>query len=197
MLTEINYLLLSFVVFILAALSLTAGQSVVLFANRVPPSRFLLSVWASVLSLTLTAVGQFIFLAVALPLTTAVWTWLELLVLVLLSDLPYLLGFLVFLPYLGNPILRLLRLAEGLIFFVGLYNMGATGLSTAVVVLAMLIGTELWRHLPFFDPDLILDRLWLFVTGRPAPEKPAVLVEHLLQTGQFYQAPEAPPEEQA
>ncbi len=187
-----SYLLGSLILFMLAALSLTVGQSVVLFANRVPPSRFFLSVWASVLSLMITAVGQFIFLALVLTLIGHDWSLLALLILVLISDVPYLLGFLVFLPYLGNPILRLLRLGENLVFFVGLLSFGLDALTTAVVVLSMGLSTELWRHLPFIDPDMILDRIWLLITGRPAPEDPAVLVEHLLETGQFYQPEEEP-----
>ena len=191
-LVEMGFLLGSFVLFVLAALSLTVGQSVVLFANRVPPSRFFLSVLASVLSLMLTAVGQFIFLAFVLTLIDHEWSLVALLILVLISDAPYLLGFLVFLPYLGNPILRLLRLGENLIIFVGLLSFGLDALTTAVVVLSMGLGTELWRHLPFIDPDMILDRVWLLVTGRPAPEDPALLVEHLLETGHFYHPEEEP-----
>lgn len=65
----------------LGALSLTVGQSVVLFANRVPRSRFFLSVVANMLTLTLTAVDWFLFLAVVLWLVGAEWSLLGLLAL--------------------------------------------------------------------------------------------------------------------
>ena len=185
-LVEVTVLLGSLLLFGLAAFSLTAGQSVVLFANRVPRSRFFLSVLANVLTLAFTAVGRFLFLTLFLWFVLDTdWTILSLLTLILLSHAPYLLGILVFLPYLGNPILRLLRLGENLILFMGLWGFGLPPFITAVLVLGMGVAAELWRYVPFIDPDLILDRIWVVVTGRPAPEDPAVLVDYLVQTGHF------------
>jgi hypothetical protein len=97
-------------VLFLSTLSLSLGQSVVLFANRVGRRRFVLSL---MLSATLLVVGVYIW-------TTAVWllaatlfdahqSFRNIFIVVSLSYAPLIYGFLVLLPYLGNIIYMVLR----------------------------------------------------------------------------------------
>lgn len=95
----------------LSTLSLSVGQSVVLFANRVGHRRFVLSL---MLSATLLMVGVYIW-------TTAVWllaeaifnatqSFRDVFIVVALSYAPLIYGFLVLLPYLGNIFYMILRI---------------------------------------------------------------------------------------
>jgi hypothetical protein len=93
----------------MVGLSAAIGQSVVLFANRVKPLRFVVSVLTAVL----------IYVVSFLLWVTIVWglinwgagitvVWPSLAGAVAVSYIPLLLAFLGFLPYAGQPILRLL-----------------------------------------------------------------------------------------
>jgi hypothetical protein len=97
-------------VLFVSTLSLSIGQSVVLFANRVGRRRFALSL---MLSATLLVIGVYIW-------ATAVWLLADTLfdakqsfsnvfIVVALSYAPLVYGFLVLLPYLGNIIYMVLR----------------------------------------------------------------------------------------
>lgn len=101
----------SFLVVLLAGLSQTLGQSVMLFVNRVRPWRFVLSVGiAGVLFLfnynfwllSTWLVARWIF-EERLPLLSVVTT-------LGFSYAPLLLGFLIIIPYLGMPILVVLSI---------------------------------------------------------------------------------------
>lgn len=101
---------------VLAGTSQLAGQSVILFVNRVKPGRFVFSllVYGVVFALSLALWAVFVwFWAVVLfgarqPLVTA-------LRIAGLSSAPLLFGFLIFLPYLGAPIDWALRIWSALI----------------------------------------------------------------------------------
>jgi hypothetical protein len=98
-------------ILILGGISLAIGQSVVLFANRVRRRRFILSI----------TVSGFVFLLWVLLWAGSTWllilitpgqemTYTDILLGAAISMAPLLLGFLVLLPYIGNPIFQLLRI---------------------------------------------------------------------------------------
>jgi hypothetical protein len=98
-------------ILILGGSSLAIGQSVVLFANQVSRRRFILSIASSGL----------IFLLWVLLWAGSIWAFMfviptrelsytEILLGAAVSMAPLLLGFLVFLPYIGNLIFQLLRI---------------------------------------------------------------------------------------
>lgn len=93
----------------IVGLSEAIGQSVVLFANRVRPSRFLLSLLAAIL---LHVIGFFLWagslwLIMTYLLDTPI-EWPLIAGAIAISYIPLLLAFLGFLPYAGQPILYLL-----------------------------------------------------------------------------------------
>jgi hypothetical protein len=101
----------AFIVLVLAGVSVTLGQSVVLFLNRVSPGRFALAL----------VLGGLELVFEALLWITSVWVvvgllgvsrphLVETLDVIGLAYAPFLFGVLVFLPSVGPPILSLLRL---------------------------------------------------------------------------------------
>ncbi len=101
---------ISLSVLFLSTLSISLGQSVVLFANRVGRRRFIMSL---ILSAILLIIGVYIW-------TTAVWllsatlfdshqSFQTVFIVVALSYAPLIYGCLVLLPYLGNIIYMVLR----------------------------------------------------------------------------------------
>jgi hypothetical protein len=94
---------------VLSGLSEAIGQSVVLFANRVRPARFLLSL---IVTAILHLLGFFIWVGsfwfVILLVLDAPIPLKPLLIIVGVSYVPILFGFLGFLPYAGQPIMQLL-----------------------------------------------------------------------------------------
>ncbi len=109
LLTAPNRDILTIQLVALAGLSAAIGQSVVLFANRVKPLRFVISLLTAMLIYVL----SFLFWV------TIVWgllnwgldiavDWTTLAGAVAVSYIPLLLAFLGFLPYAGQPILQLL-----------------------------------------------------------------------------------------
>lgn len=122
-------LIASILVVLLAGLSQTLGQSVMLFVNRVKPLRFLLSVAIAavlfvfnynfwVLSTWLVA-GW--FFGVSLPLVEVVQT-------LGFSYAPLLLGFLMVIPYFGMPILVVLSIWTLMAIATGLGTISALGI---------------------------------------------------------------------
>ncbi len=102
---------LSVAVLFTAGLSITLGQSVVLFANRVPRRRFLFSL---ILSSLLLLVGVFFWAATVWLLATFLFgaqqSMRNVLIMVSLSYAPMVYGVFVLLPYLGNIIAIFLRI---------------------------------------------------------------------------------------
>ena len=97
-------------VLFLGTFSLSVGQSVVLFANRVGRRRFVLSL---LLSATLLVVGVYIWATAVWLLAATIFdaqqSFRNVFIVVALSYAPLLYGFLVLLPYLGNIIYIVLR----------------------------------------------------------------------------------------
>ncbi len=102
-----NWDQLVFWIVLLAGLSEAIGQSVVLFANRVQPKRFLLSLAVTAI---LFVIGYLIWVVsirvlVVFALDTDVY-WKPLIIVTGVSYIPLLFGFLGFLPYAGQPIMQ-------------------------------------------------------------------------------------------
>jgi hypothetical protein len=99
------------VLLLLAGVSITLGQSVVLFLNRVSPGRFALALVLGGLELVLEALLWIISVwAVVGLLGVSRPHLVETLDVIGLAYAPFLFGVLAFLPYVGLPILSLLRL---------------------------------------------------------------------------------------
>lgn len=100
---------LAFWVLLAAGLSEAVGESVVLFANRVSPRRFAVSlvISAIIFALTYLSFAWSVYLVARYALgSTATFSFVA--GMVALGQAPRLFGFLVFLPYLGLPVSVLL-----------------------------------------------------------------------------------------
>ncbi|MBE9225357.1 CAAX protease [Phormidium sp. LEGE 05292] len=113
-------MLLALLVVVLAGLSLSVGQSIILFINRVKPARFVFSLLLNAILFTF----GFVFLVFStwliclLPWSVNVPFW-HLMEVLGLSYAPLLFSFLGALPYLGVPILNLLSVWRLLAMIVG------------------------------------------------------------------------------
>jgi hypothetical protein len=149
---------LSFAVLFLAALSITVGQSVVLFANQVRRSRFAISL---ILSTTLLIAGVLFWSLTVWLLATNLFgseqSLRNTIIVVSLSYAPLLYGFLVLLPYLGNILYVVLRiwillnllLAITAVFNLSLWAALACGLLgwlalEAITRLPVIVNMEAW-----------------------------------------------------
>ncbi|HME80872.1 MAG TPA: hypothetical protein VKF82_02235 [Candidatus Eremiobacteraceae bacterium] len=126
--------LVAFAIVFLAGLSEAIGQSVVLFANRIKPARFFLS-----LAVTALLFGfSYVFLTLStwaitfLPLATRI-PLRSLAIVFALSYAPLLLGFLEALPYMGVPVGWLLRIWYLLASLVGVAAVGHLSVLDAIL----------------------------------------------------------------
>ena len=121
-------------VLFLSTFSLSIGQSVVLFANRVRRRRFVLSL---MLSATLLVIGVFIWATAVWLLAATIFdarqSFRAVFIVVALSYAPLLYGFLVLLPYLGNIIYVVLRIWILLVLLVAVQALFGFGWFEAVV----------------------------------------------------------------
>jgi len=154
-------------ILIFGGISLAIGQSVVLFANRVSRRRFVLSISMSGLVLLLWVMlwaGSTQLLMIVTLGRDLSYT--EILLGAAVSMAPLLFGFLVLLPYIGNPIFQLLRIWILLIFLVvistGTYAsyLGALGLSALGWLLI-----EVVLRFPPLQFQRLRDWGWQKVTG--------------------------------
>lgn len=175
---------LVFALVLISGISITFGQSVVLFANRVSRTRFIISLF---------------FLALALVVSIFIWAgsiWLiatfilgasrpynEILIGVGLSYLPFLFGFLVLMPYFGNIIYPLLRiwiflgtlLAVSVAFEFNFWQ------SLACSILGWLL-LELVTRFRFLQIDRLRNIFWRLGTGIPQPVETQALVDEFVDT---------------
>jgi hypothetical protein len=101
----------AFIMLVLAGASVTLGQSAVLFLNRVSPGRFALALLLGGLELVLEALLWITSVWVVVGLLGMTRPHLvETLDVIGLAYAPFLFGVLLFLPYVGLPILWVLRL---------------------------------------------------------------------------------------
>jgi len=166
------------IVLLLAGVSLTIGQSVVLFANRVRPRWFLLALLGSGVAfivrlflwgVTIALVCDYVLKVPAPPRL--------ILVAVSVGQVPYLLGFLVLLPYVGVLLRRLLDAYALVIVVAALAAMLEISLPRALAAAALGWGLQalaaalLQRPLAGLPP-------WLW--DATAPRRAPVHVEQLL-----------------
>ncbi|MBN2469426.1 MAG: hypothetical protein JXN59_01785 [Anaerolineae bacterium] len=106
-----NGRLIALQIVVLAGISESLGNSVILFANRVSPRRYVFSL---LLSVVIYVGGFFVWVLsidiVARLMFDRAGDLEQIAAAVSLSYIPLLLGFLTLLPYLGNPILKVLYL---------------------------------------------------------------------------------------
>lgn len=122
------------VIAILGGASLLIGQSVILFVNRVRPARFLISLLVNGLVFT---IGLFVW-ALAIWMTSRVLYPNEIpfgtvLRLVGLGAAPYLFGFLVLIPYMGNFIGRVLSVWSFLVVLAAMTTLAGGNFGIALV----------------------------------------------------------------
>jgi hypothetical protein len=161
----------AFIMLLLAGASLTLGQSVVLFLNRVSRGRFAFAL----------VLGGFELVLEALLWITSVWVvvgllgvsrphLVETLDVIGLAYAPFLFGVLIFLPYVGLPIAWLLRLWVLLAAIVG--TSAAFDISPERAALAVAGGfLGRWLLLRVFDRAVKAADLWYMraSTGRAMP----------------------------
>ncbi len=95
---------------LIAGLARMIGQSVVLFANRVQPKRFVLSLmWGAVKFLLDVMVVVTIIWAIANLIGTRSWNYAQVARGIALAAAPYWLSFLILIPYLGMIVERFLK----------------------------------------------------------------------------------------
>jgi hypothetical protein len=172
----------AFIVLVLAGASVTLGQSAVLFLNRVSPGRFALALVLGGLELVLEALLWITSVWVVVGLLGVSRPHLvETLDVIGLAYAPFLFGVLLFFPYVGLPILWLLRLWMLLAAIVGTsaaYDIAPE--LAAVAVAGGFLGR--WLLLHVFDRAVKAADRWYFraSTGRATPMRSS---EELLARG--------------
>jgi hypothetical protein len=166
--TEPGGLAVALLVLLVAGVSLGLGQSVVLFANRVAPRGFalsllgsalLLAVSASLWALSAWAIGRLLY-GVQIGLS-------DLYALICLGFAPAVFGFLVLLPYFGNWLFQLMRLYGLAIVLVGVGTVAGLSFWPALVTVGLgWVIFETLTRLPLFDLDRMPLWLWRLLTGR-------------------------------
>ena len=161
----------AFILLILAGASVTLGQSVVLFLNRVSVGRFAFAVVLGGLELVLEALLWITSLWVVVGLLGVTRPHLvETLDVIGLAYAPFLFGVLIFLPYVGLPIAWLLRLWMFLAAIVG--TSAAFDIAPELAAVAVVGGfLSRWLLLHVFDRSVkAADRwYWRASTGRATP----------------------------
>jgi hypothetical protein len=164
----------------LAGASLLAGESIILFVNRVPRTRFLLSLLfngaAFAVELLVGAVAVWGAGNILFRLDAAFGTVVRA---VLLSSAPLVLAFLTFIPYLGTMIARVLYVWWFLILFGAIRHSLGAGTGRAV-----LVGGVAWLLILIFNRTLgrpvasLRDWVWERVIGsRPGYAQPTDLLD--------------------
>ncbi len=173
---------LALAVLIIAGISYEIGQSVVLFANKVSRKRFLFSLIISALALAVSIVAWAfsiwalveIFFDASLPASVVLTA-------VSISFAPYIFGFLILLPYLGNIIFYILRIWVLLAVIVGVQVAYQIGFFQSLLL--SLVGwgiLELLTQLPILHLDRFDQWLWQLTTGKQDQLQTAELVERFV-----------------
>jgi len=164
-------------ILIIAGLSYTLGQSVVLFANRVNRSHFIFSLAVSALTLAISvAFWAFSIWFLAETLFGARQSFGAVMIAVAISFAPYLFGFLILLPYLGNIIFYVLRIWVFLAVVVGGAVTFQLGFFEALVCSALgWTILELLTRIPILRIKSLDSWLWRVTTG----------TDHQLQTDEI------------
>jgi hypothetical protein len=141
------------IVFI-GGLSKMTGNSVVLFANRVKPIRFFISMFLAATQFTLNVFITTSFVwAIFIFLFNINPEYLDVVRTISLAYAPYWLGFLVFIPYLGTGIERLLRLYVMVTLIIGLRTVFGLSFLSALV-------NSLFIYLVVVGVDYLLGKIF-------------------------------------
>ncbi len=158
---------LALAILFVAGISDMLGQSVVLFANRVSPRRF----WMSLVMAALVLAFSVVVWAISIWLVVRYIFSLNAVlantfILVALSQAPLLLGFLTLLPYMGNFLYHLVRVWSLLALVVAVKAVAAAFFWQGI--LACLLGwlfVEFIIHMPFLRIKAVDAWLWRVMTG--------------------------------
>lgn len=164
-------------ILIIAGLSYTLGQSVVLFANRVNRSHFIFSLVVSALTLAI-SVGFWAFSIwfLAETLFGVCQSFVAVMTAVAISFAPYLFGLFILLPYLGHIIFYILRIWVFLAVVIGVGVTFQIGFIEALVCSTLgWIILELLTRIPIFRIKSLDSWLWRVTTG----------TDHQLQTDEI------------
>ena len=141
-----NSWLVGLLIVVAGGLAEALGQSVVLFANRVKPSRFVLSIVLTALSYP---VGILLFTFSVVWLADGIFKQQlsvpQVLLLAMWSFSPHLFGAFILVPYAGGFIALCLALWSLAIMMTGIYAVSALSLTQALLCLAL--GWVLWQLL--------------------------------------------------
>jgi hypothetical protein len=165
------------------------GQSMVLFANRVTPRRFVVSLLMSGLMLIVSAFvyALTIWLFVRMALRFHDTHFSTVLILVALSYAPLLFGVFSLFPYLGNLIYHAVRVWSLLALVVGVAAISDSAFWLGL--LACLIGWLFMQfiiHMPLFKIKAIDAWLWRVMTGTSQRLDAQLLADQLaLERGKF------------
>ncbi|MDX1413699.1 MAG: YIP1 family protein [Candidatus Promineifilaceae bacterium] len=154
-------------ILITAGLSYTLGQSVVLFANRVTRRNFYISLTISALSLAFNVIlWAFTIWLLAEILFGGRQSLAVVLTVVAISFAPYLFGFLILIPYLGNIIGYVLRIWVLLAVIVGVSAAFQFSFWQALACSALgWILLELLSRIRFLQYNRLDNWLWRVSTG--------------------------------
>lgn len=170
---------LGLTILFLGGLSITLGQSVVLFANRISRSRFAISLVASALLLVVGVVFWALSIwAIAAFVLDEQRPIAAVLTVVGLSYAPFLFGFLVLLPYAGNILDNVLHIWVFLGTLVGVSVL--FGFSLWQALICCLLGWILLEVVSRFATQAIEaaeDWVWRISTGTPAEQETETLIE--------------------
>ena len=175
---------LAIAILFLGGVSVTLGQSVVLLANRIGRRRFILSlvVFAGMFVLGVVIWASSIWLLADLVFD-AQQPFSHVITVVALSYAPYLIGFLILLPYLGNIIniaLRIWVFLAVLVAVSALYQFNFWEALVAAVLGWILI--ELVTHLKFLHTEQIEDWVWRITTGTRKELQPQEMVDRYVES---------------
>lgn len=162
----------------LAGISILAGQSAVLFANRVSPGRFMLSLGLNgvlnIINLLIWGVTVSVLAWLVYGANIPVWNAC---VIILLGSAPLVFAFLTLLPYLGVPLSWLLEIWSFIIVIIFLGDVVALTLPQAFVV-----AFWGWLFIEVLNRALgdrlggLRNWIWRTVTGTPFGEDTRDLV---------------------
>ncbi len=178
---------LALIVLLLGGLSDLLGQSVVLFANRVRPGRFVFSLITAgiVLAFSVAFWAGSIWLAAWLTFDSF-RPFREVLTVVYLSYAPLILGVVVFLPYLGNIIFRVLRIWIFLALLVAVQVVYPFSFWQAILCCSLgWIVYELATRLPVIRAERLSSWWWRFTTGTPEPVDIQAMADQLAEQGRL------------
>jgi len=167
-----------------AGISDMLGQSVVLFANRVSPRRFGVSL---VMSALILIISVFVWAGSIWLIVNFVFAlqgrFARILILVALSYAPLLFGFVVLLPYFGNFTYHALRIWSFLALVVGVKAIaGAVFWQGIIACLLGWLFLQFIIHLPILRIKAVDAWLWRVMTGTREKLDTQMLADRLAKT---------------